>query len=343
MFLVREAVPTDLEGLYQVARYLDSVNLPADKPALSEILDVSDKSFGASIAVQKRQYLFVIEDCDTNKVVGSSMVYAQHGQRGRPHIYFDVFDEERYSDTLDRHFVHKVLRLGFNYNGPTEIGGLAVLPDYRQGPEKIGLTISYSRFLFIAAHREWFRDEVISELLPPLQKGGTSPLWETLGRRFTDLSYQEADRISSQNKEFIRGLFPQSPIYATLLPTPVQELIGVVGPQTKGVEKMLRRIGFTYANRIDPFDGGPHFQARTDDITIVKSARRLKVEVGQPPARSRRMLVAIDRAEAPRFRACATPARIEAERVLIPQAALALLGVAVDDEVWAVPIDAPPS
>ena len=36
-------------------------------------------------------------------------------------------------------------------------------------------------------------------------------------------------------------------------------MIGQVGPDTKSVETMLRQIGFKYAERIDPFDGGPHF------------------------------------------------------------------------------------
>ena len=40
---------------------------------------------------------------------------------------------------------------------------------------------------------------------------------------------------------------------------------------------MLREIGFTYAHRIDPFDGGPHFQARTDDITLVRATRAARV------------------------------------------------------------------
>src|SRR5678815_5466328 len=53
----------------------------------------------------------------------------------------------------------------------------------------------------------------------------------------------------------------------------VQELIGQVGPETKAVEKVLREIGFSYAHRIDPFDGGPHFHARTDDITLVRATR----------------------------------------------------------------------
>ena len=44
---------------------------------------------------------------------------------------------------------------------------------------------------------------------------------------------------------------------------------------------MLRAIGFNYAERIDPFDGGPHFHARTDEITLVKATRRARVVAGE--------------------------------------------------------------
>src|SRR5450755_4069812 len=143
--------------------------------------------------------------------------------------------------------------------------------------------------------------------MPPLEPDGTSLLWESLGRRFTGLTYQEADALSRQNKEFIRALFPQDPLYATLLPGDVQNLIGEVGPETKGVERMLREIGFAYAHRIDPFDGGPHFHARTDDITPVRATRVARVVAVAPAGRQqakappRRLLIAREQAAAPRF------------------------------------------
>ena len=171
----------------------------------------------------------------------------------------------------------------------TEIGGLVVRPDYRSSPEKIGTLISFVRFLFIAMQRSDFRDELLAELLPPLEPDGTSHLWEALGRHFTGLSYSEADRLSKRNKEFIRGLFPEGEIYATLLPERAQAVIGEVGAQTRGVEKLLRRIGFRYAERVDPFDGGPHFVAPTDDVSLVRTARRVELVAEGPhlPHRAR--------------------------------------------------------
>ena len=91
------------------------------------------------------------------------------------------------------------------------------------------------------------------------------------------MTYAEADRASKKNKEFIKGLFPEGAIYATLLPQNAQDVIGKVGVQTKGVEKMLRRIGFSYAYRVDPFDGGPHFVAPTDDVLLVQRTHQASV------------------------------------------------------------------
>jgi arginine N-succinyltransferase len=280
VFAIRQSFRDDAEQILAVAQHLDTVNLPADAARIASILELSEQSFRGTVPLADREYLFVLEDLDEKRVIGTSMIHAQHGTRRAPHVYFAVGKDERYSQTLDRYFVHRCLHIGWDYDGPTEIGGLILLPEYRGHTGGLGRLLSYTRFLFIAMHRALFRDRVLSELLPPLEEDGTSILWEHLGRRFTGLSYQEADLISKDNKEFIKALFPHSRIYTALLPKHVQDAIGKVGPATLGVEKMLRRIGFEYAEQIDPFDGGPHFVARTDDITLVRDARQVEVATG---------------------------------------------------------------
>lgn len=363
MFLIRDARPADLDDLQAVAIHLDSVNLPDDRERLRALIQVSGDSFAGRSEVADRRFLFVLTDTTSGRVVGSSMIFAQHGSRRAPHVYFDVLEEERYSQTLDVHFVHRILRIGYNYKGLTEIGGLAVLPELRRHPERLGGLLFAVRFMYLALHRALFRDEVLSELMPPLEPDGTSLLWEALGRRFTGLSYQEADRLSHENKEFIRTLFPEEPIYATLLPPQVQAVIGEVGPATKGVEAMLRRIGFAYAQRIDPFDGGPHFRAAIDDVTLVRATRRVRLAAGRPPTAAavpaavaapapERFLVVAERDPAgaagdsvvPVFAAIATEAVIhgdgEAASVFLPESARAVLGVAAGDIVACLPLAA---
>ena len=283
---IRGVESSDEEQLLDVARHLDTVNLPDDRDAIREIIDLSQRSFTGEVKdPKKREYVFVLADARERRLVGTSMIIAQLGRRDAPYIYFDVIEEQKYSQTLDRHFYHTLLRIGYSYSGPTEIGGLIVLPQYRKAPERLGRIISYARFLFIASRRSLFRDEILAELLPPLEPDGTSHLWEALGRHFTELSYGEADFLSKKNKEFIKSLFPDGVVYASLLPRNAQEAIGKVGAQTRGVEKLLKRIGFRYADRIDPFDGGPHFTAPTDEIALVQRTRRARIgDVAAPGA-----------------------------------------------------------
>lgn len=362
MFVIRDARAADLDGLQDVARHLDSVNLPDDRDRLAALIAASEESFAGRREVPERRFLFVLTDragaTDApDRVLGASMIFAQHGTRRAPHVYFDVLGEERYSQTLDRLVTHRVLRIGYNYKGVTEIGGLVLRPELRRHPARLGKLLSYVRFVYIAAHRAIFRDDILSELMPPLEPDGTSLLWEALGRKFTGLSYQEADRLSHENKEFIRALFPEEPIYATLLPAEVQAVIGEVGPETKGVEKMLRHIGFSYANRIDPFDGGPHFHARIDDVTLVRQVRLARVggdapaagagpspvlvmaeTAGGAAAESAAAAPARVRAAAARVRAAAVVATWDGQDLCLSAADRSLLALAPGDPVHVLPL-----
>lgn len=339
-YVIRGATPDDAAQMMELARHLNTVNLPHDAEAVAEILDLSQRSFsGALKDARRREYVFVLEDLQAQRIIGTSKIIAQLGRRDAPYIFLDVIVEEKYSQTLDRHFVHTLLRLGHSYEGPTEIGGLIVLPEFRLVPERVGMMISYVRFLFMAMHRGLFRNEVVAELLPPLETDGTSHLWEALGRKFTDMSYSEADRLSKRNKEFIKSLFPSGDVYASLLPTDAQGVIGKVGRETRGVEKMLRRIGFQYCNRIDPFDGGPHFRAATDEILLVKRTQRGQARPAEG-LEAPRAIVATDLKEAPYFRATSCPATVtEDGAVLVPGAVIDLLGVSPGAEISVLPLD----
>ncbi|MCC6523696.1 MAG: arginine N-succinyltransferase [Polyangiaceae bacterium] len=338
---IRASHPGDEAELLAVARHLNTVNLPHDHAAIVETVALSDQSFrGALASPLDARYLFVLVDREASRIIGTSMIIAQLGQRGAPYIFLDVLDEEKYAGTLDLHFHHTLLRIGYSYNGPTEIGGLVLSPDYRRVPERLGLMLSYVRFLFMAMHRDRFRDEVLAELLPPLEPDGTSHLWEALGRRFTGMSYVEADLLSKSNKEFIKGLFPREVMYATLMSPDAQAVIGKVGAQTKGVEKMLRRIGFRYAYRVDPFDGGPHFTAPMDEITLVAHTRRLSARAPLSPAREDvHALVAVESPLPPFFRAVRAAVRDAPDGVLVEEAAWQHLGLAPGDGVAVLGLD----
>lgn len=272
MFLLREVHPQDLDALEALAGYLNTLNLPADRAVLKGLIARSRASFGGELPHPEREYVFGL--IDQSELVGTCMIIAQHGTFERPAVYFNVLKEQKYSESLAKYFVHQVLQLSFNFDGATEIGGLILSPDYQGHPKKLGKLLSYVRFLFIGMNRALFRDQIVAELLPQLNPDGTSDLWECLGANFTDLTYREADRLSRENIEFIRSLFPKTPIYTALLPRHVREKIGVVGRPSRPVEKMLRDIGFEWDQSIDPFDGGPTFVCDTDHCRMVQRTHR---------------------------------------------------------------------
>jgi arginine N-succinyltransferase len=333
---IRAATREHHASLCELARYLDSVNLPNDPPALEALLLTSERSFRGEIEnPRRREYVFVLWDRETDQAVGTSAVIAQLGRRDAPYIYFDVRREEKYSATLDRHFIHTILATRYSYNGPTEIGGLVVHPGYRRRPERLGTLISYVRFLFIAMRRKDFCDQLLAELLPPFLPDGRSHLWEAIGRRFTGLTYREADRLSRLNKEFIKGLFPDE-VYATLLSDEAQRVIGEVGEQTQGVEKLLRRIGFHYAERVDPFDGGPHFVAATDQVSLVQRSAERAVEIALRPLVGTALVARLSPSP-PYFVALAADIASETTVCLSPEAAQSL-SVVQGDRAWALPL-----
>ena len=342
MYLLRDVQRADLPSLKRLAAVLNTVNLPNDEETLEQLIDISVRSFAGKVKDPfEREYLFVLEDAKSEEVVGTSLVIAQHGTKEAPHTYYEVSEREHYSVSLDKHFRHKVLSIAYNYSGPTEIGGLVVDPPHRSGPEKPGKQLSYVRFLFMAMHRALFRERVLAELMPPLMPDGRSLLWEAVGKKFTGLTYTEADRLSRQNKEFIKELFPSSDIYASLFPERTQRVVGEVGSQTRGVQRMLERIGFKYVERIDPFDGGPHFEARTQDILLVRQFRtaRVSAEPLEDEA-AQEVLVGVDRdAARNRFRAVRTQARLDDQVIYLPPAARELLGVPTGARVGAIPFE----
>jgi len=213
-------------------------------------------------------------------------------------------------------------------------------PPYRATADKPGKQLSFVRFLFIAMHRRLFRPRVLAELLPPLLPDGRSLLWEACGRKFTGLSYQEADRLSRQNKEFIKELFPASDIYASLFPSRVQKVLGEVGPQTRGVQRMLERIGFRYVERIDPFDGGPHFEANVGDITLVRRYRTVKLADDDLEQEGDDVLVAYERDSGRnRFRAVRTQVRMDDQIIYLPARAKELLGAPTGSRLSIIPFE----
>jgi len=270
--LIRKARMSDAGALHRLAVLLNSTNLPNELSGIEEILMHSCSGF-------EGLYLFVLEDTTTRKVIGSSQIIARHGTAELPHIFFQIENLKCHSESLKETVEHKLLRLGFDFEGYTEVGGLILDPEYRHVPQKLGRVLSLVRFWFIQKHPENFQKRLLAELLPPFDALGKSPLWEALGCHFTRLSYQQADHFSRKQKEFIECLFPEYPINMALLPAEARAVIGKVGEGSKPAAHLLEKLGFRFEGRVDPFDGGPHFEMHTQDLPVINLDSDVKIEI----------------------------------------------------------------
>jgi arginine N-succinyltransferase len=289
MILLREARESDLDALLHFAQIPGMFNLPAERETLKERIVRSQRSFRGKLkSLPETKYTFVAEDLAGGKphgsVLATSMIAGQHGTPDSPHFYFQVSNERRFSETINTGFIHGTLTLGYDTDGPSEIGALVVDPDYRNHESRVGRQISFVRYLYVALHRERFRPWILAELLPPLNKRGLSPLWEAIGRRFTNMDYWEADLLCAKNKDFIFDLFPSGKIYTTFLPAEARNALGKVGKDTEAVFHMLKKIGFEFRNQIDPFDGGPHLWGHVEKLAPIRKAKKYvwKGEVAPP-------------------------------------------------------------
>ncbi|MCC6138490.1 MAG: arginine N-succinyltransferase [Bdellovibrionaceae bacterium] len=274
-FIVRNIREDDFEDLLSLAKQFNLLNLPAEPKILKKKIQQSVKSFAGKVTKEEAEYLFVLEDVDVGRVIGTSLILAKHGTPKYPHYFFQILEKKRQSSNLGVGFIHNVLRLGENTDGPTEVGGLMLDRGYRRRPEKLGRLLSLSRFIYMGLLPQRFESEVLCELSPPLTDEGRSEFWEALGRRFTGMSYLEADRLSQMHKGFIKSLFPEGDIYLCLLEASARVVVGEVGDETRGARHLLEKIGFKYRHEVDPFDGGPHYSSKLSDISLIKNGSQL--------------------------------------------------------------------
>lgn len=308
MFIIRRTKIEDMGTLLKLAKMVHFINLPADKDVISSKILHSRSCFarvaagedgraatpapragsngvlGAHVGAQSDFFMFTLADAETGSVLGTSQIIARMGGPGNPNVSFKLHTKEFFSQSLQIGMKHTIAKLYLDESGPTEIGGLILQPSMRGHKQKLGRLISLIRFHFIGLHRGFFSDRVLAEMVAPVTSDGQNLLWEYLGRRFINLSYIEADRFCATSREFMTALLPHEEMYLSVLPPEARAYVGQVGPETVPARKMLEKLGFKYRDFIDPFDGGPHLDANTDDITMVRQTRRVTLDDAASPS-----------------------------------------------------------
>ncbi len=336
MFLVRPATLEDASTLLKLAKMVHFINLPADPEIIRDKIVRSRKSFaGEPASEREREFVFVIEDTNTGNVIGTSSVIGCLSWPGHPHTYLKVRRRELYSTDLQTGQVHVTVQLCTDESGISEVGGLVVGPSYRGHEQKLGMVLSLIRFHFIGRHRDWFSDSILAEMMGPLTADSRNLFWESVGRRFINLSFAEADLFCQRSKEFITSLFPPGEIYVSLLPAVARHLIGKVGVETEPARRLLESLGFEYKGQVDPFDGGPYLEAKLDDIALVRTTRNttLAKSAGKFPLTG---FVSVHRKA--NFRGIRTAYAEVGDAISVPDDVVEVLKVGTGDELAVTPL-----
>lgn len=364
MFIIRQAKVEDIPTLVKLAKTVHFINLPPDRDIIyakvvrsrrcfqmasgaeveEEAADdrLSGTAQGLNITTRNTDFfMFVVEDTRTGSCLGTSQVVAHMGGPGNPNYSMKLERREFFSQTLQTGTSHVVARMHADESGPTEIGGLIVQPAARGA--KVGRLLSQVRFHIIGLHRALFSDRVIAEMMAPISADGNNLLWEYFGRRFIPLSYAEADRHCQYSREFIWSLLPKDDIYLSLLPPEARDVVGRVGEETVPARRMLEKLGFQHQGVVDPFDGGPHLEAVTDEIPIVKNTSRAELggEVAAGDCTLSGFVSSLNREG--EFRAVLTPLSRDGGRVYLPREILEefdwtagmMLGVSIVEDLSA--------
>jgi arginine N-succinyltransferase len=331
-YVMRAAGPGDLEGFKQLREIAGAgfTSLMLDDRAMAEKLEHSAESFAKSItAPGAERYFIALEHLESGALAGCCGVKGTIGERP-PFFNFRIIREAQSSSAVDRRFDMDVL-IGVNdFTGCTEVGSLFVRPEHRA--PGVGRALAQCRYMLMAAARERFHTQVVSELRGVVSADGVSPFWEAVGRHFFRMDFSEADRLSATtDNQFILDLMPQHPVYVDLLPEPARAVIGKCHSAGEGARALLEWEGFAFSNVVDIFDGGPLLSAQRDALRTLRESRRVKVSSGEGGVRA---LAATPRVAG--FRCVATRATRQDGAAQVEPRALAALGLSAGDEalVW---------
>lgn len=342
MVLLRPITLEDLDAVEALTAYTGYglTTLPRDAKLLRRRIRESLRGFehlADEDPPRGETYLFVLEDLDTRRVVGTCGIVSKVGGF-EPFYAYHLQTTVHESKQLDVRKEIGTLHLVAEHDGPCEIGSLFLSPEYRKDAN--GRLLSLARFLFMADHHDYFDPVVIAEMRGVVDDQGHSTFWEAVGRHFFDIDFPSADYLSMVNKSFIADLMPKLPIYVTLLPRDAQAVVGRVHEQTAPALAILEAEGFTKNEMVDIFEAGPVVRCELKKIRSVSGSRRATVqEVVERPPVSELMIVTNARQD---FRACkGTIEMTESGGVRIDAAVAAALGLSRGDAVRYVAVKAP--
>lgn len=271
MIVVRPIKQKDLDifAEFSFESLLGITNLPRDRDKLLEKTIHSESSLLMDIQQPgSEEYYFVLEDLSTGRIGGVCGILSNSNMSRE--YYYRIESIPVISRHISAPNEMKILKPARNQIHASEVCSLYLQPTFRHSGQ--GRLLSLSRFLFIAANRQRFRNKIVAELRGYLDHRQISPFWDGVGRHFCHLSFVELMAQLDQDRTFVSEILPKFPLYIALLPKEVQEVIGKTHDSSKPALKMLIQEGFTVTEEIDLFDAGPSLAANTSNIRSIKKS-----------------------------------------------------------------------
>lgn len=279
MHILRPIQQQDSESLKKLAFTATSgiLTLPRNPERLKQKMLNSLESFSSQThPFGDGKYLFVLENLDKHHVEGCSAIHASAGIPGEEY-YYKIEIIKTLCRPIENIPAEQKMLIPFiePVENTSEICTLFLSPIYQQAG--IGRLLSLGRFLFIANHRERFKKLIMAELRGVSDDKGIFPFWEYVGRRFCNVDFEEIMALLENKKLQAQDILPTYPIYYSLLPQPVQDIIGKTHMQTIPALKILQKEGFELLDGVDIADAGPKLYADIDNVRTVRLAQKNKI------------------------------------------------------------------
>ncbi len=339
MLCIRPVKETDFDDVFALAKMAGPglTSLLPDPDKILKKIQKSVQSFSSEKKLKDAQYVFVLEDLETKKVVGTTAIYANIADGGF-HSY-RVKEERVYSKSLDKKLNRDFLVLDKSLKRASMIGTLFLHPDYRGGG--VGKFLSLSRFLFVAAYPKLFRRKFLAEIRGYFDEEGESPYWNYMCAKYFGMDFLEAKNLArTKGYRTFYELMPKNPIPLFLIPNRVSSLIGKAHKYSKPAQALLEKQGFIYNGSIDFFDGGPQLTVATKQINIVKNTKEFRVgnQIKDANVDGQRCLIASGLTDKKNFRIVMGQAKIDGSLLGMSDDLKKALAIKSDTPVLACPL-----
>ena len=270
------AVPADEDQLLAVAHHLNTVNLPDDRTAISGILDHSQKSFtGAIKDPKRREYVFVLVDTASKR--SSARRWSSPSSGGRT-------PRTSTSTSSPGALLGDARQALFAHDAQHRILVQRADRDRRAHPgagvsqgDRAARAVHLVRALSVHPDAP---DSFATRCSPSSSRRSSRTGRRTSGTRSGTSSPGSPTQRPTGSRSRTRSSSGALPRGAHLRDAAQRE---GAGSDREGRRPDARSREDAPADRlplrerVDPFDGGPHFTAPTDEVTLVQRAHAAKV------------------------------------------------------------------